>query len=75
MIPPLTCCRSPLTCLLITHVYHVHDSSPVLFKIATGLPPWLSGKELAANAGDRGDAGSIPELGRSPRVTKESGTI
>jgi len=53
----------------------VHDSSPVLFKIATGLPPWLSGKELAANAGDRGDAGSIPELGRSPRVTKESGTI
>ena len=27
----------------------------------------LSGKESACNAGDIGDAGSIPGLGRSPR--------
>ena len=31
-----------------------------------GLPQWLSGKESACNAGDTGDAGLIPELGRSP---------
>ena len=30
-----------------------------------GLPRWLSGKQSPANAGD---AGSIPELGRSPGV-------
>ena len=29
---------------------------------ATGLPRWLSGKESSCNAGDTGDAGSIPEL-------------
>ena len=32
----------------------------------TGLPQWLSGKESACNAGDAGDSGSIPGLGRSP---------
>ena len=32
---------------------------------ATGLPQWLGGKESACNAGDTGDAGSIPESGRS----------
>ena len=31
-----------------------------------GLPWWLSGKESACNAGDTGDVGSIPGLGRSP---------
>ena len=31
-----------------------------------GLPGWLSGKESACNAGDAGDEGSIPGLGRSP---------
>ena len=31
------------------------------------FPLWLSGKESTCNAGDRGDAGSIPGLGRSPR--------
>ena len=31
--------------------------------ILCGLPRWLSGKESAHNAGD---AGSIPESGRSP---------
>ena len=30
-----------------------------------GLPQWLSGKESTRNAGDAGDAGSIPALGRS----------
>ena len=32
-----------------------------------GLLWWLSGKESACNAGDAGDSGSIPRLGRSPR--------
>ena len=32
----------------------------------TGLPKWLSGKESTCNAGDTGDAGSIPGLDRSP---------
>ena len=31
-----------------------------------GLPQWLSRKESACNAGDTGDAGSIPGSGRSP---------
>ena len=30
-----------------------------------GLPQWLSSKESMCNAGDTGDAGSIPESGRS----------
>ena len=30
------------------------------------LPWWLSGKESACNAGNTGDVGSIPGLGRSP---------
>ena len=29
-------------------------------------PQWLSGKESACNAGDTGDAGLIPGLGRAP---------
>ena len=32
----------------------------------TDIPQWLSGKELTCNAGDTGDVGSIPGLGRSP---------
>ena len=32
----------------------------------SGLPWWLSGKASACNAGDLGDMGSIPGLGRSP---------
>ena len=32
-----------------------------------GLPRWLSGKESAYNAGDTGDEGTIPGLGRSRR--------
>ena len=30
------------------------------------LPRWLGGKESPANAGDAGDMGLIPGLGRSP---------
>ena len=35
-----------------------------------GLPPWLSSKESACNAGDTGDVSSIPGSGRSPREGK-----
>ena len=31
------------------------------------LPPWLSGKASACNAGDLGDADSVSRLERSPR--------
>ena len=34
--------------------------------IKFGLPQWLSGKESTCNAGDAGDVGSIPGLGRYP---------
>ena len=34
--------------------------------IETGLLWWLNSKESASNAGDIGDTGSIPVLGRSP---------
>ena len=33
-----------------------------------GLSHWIGGKESTCNAGDTGDAGSIPGLGRSTRV-------
>ena len=35
--------------------------------LGTKLPQWLSGKE-SASAGDEGDVGLIPGLGRSPGV-------
>ena len=31
-----------------------------------GLPQWLSGKESACKAGDAGDVGLMPGLGRPP---------
>ena len=31
-----------------------------------GLPWWLSGKKSTCNAGNAGDTGLIPGLGRSP---------
>ena len=34
--------------------------------VPVGFPWWLSSKETAWNAGDTGDSGSIPGLGRSP---------
>ena len=36
--------------------------------IIQGFPGGSDGKESACSAGDTGDAGSIPGLGRSPRV-------
>ena len=43
----------------------LHISNPGL-GVYPGLPPWLSSKESACNAGDAGDLGSIPGSGRSP---------
>ena len=37
-----------------------------------GLPSWLNGKELPTNAGDAGDMGMIPGLGRSPGGEKSN---
>ena len=37
----------------------------VIWKLI-GLPPWLSGKESAFNAGNTDDASLIPGPGRSP---------
>ena len=34
--------------------------------VTASFPPWFRGKESACNAGDTGDAGSIPGSGRSP---------
>ena len=34
--------------------------------VYVGLPRWLSGTESACDAGDTGDSGLIPGLGRSP---------
>ena len=41
-----------------------HGQKPKILLIM-GLPRWLSDKESAASAGDTGNAGSIPGLGRS----------
>ena len=35
-------------------------------RIHVRLPRWLSAKEPTCNAGDAGDVGSIPGLGKSP---------
>ena len=35
--------------------------------LSDGFPQWFSGKESVYNAGDTGDEGLIPGLGRSPR--------
>ena len=37
-----------------------------------GLPSWLNGKELPTHAGDAGDMGMIPGLGRSPGGEKSN---
>ena len=43
----------------------VHPYYSVVGRIM-GFPQWLSSKKYACNAGDTGDAGSIPGLGRFP---------
>ena len=48
--------------LIYIYIYiHIHANNKNV-----GLPQWLSSKESACNAGDAGDAGSNPGLGRSP---------
>ena len=42
-----------------------HDVCNICILIG-GLPQWLKDKEAACNAGDTGDEGSIPGLGKSP---------
>ena len=37
-----------------------------MFHLCLGFPDGSAGKETACNAGDTGEAGSIPGLGRSP---------
>ena len=46
----------------------VYRSRLLFVDISTfsGLPRWLSSKEFTCQAGDTGDKGSIPGLGRSP---------
>jgi len=34
--------------------------------VLTGFPRWLSGEELPAKAGDAGDMGSDPWIGKTP---------
>ena len=46
----------------VNHVWLFFDP----MDCSRGLPWWLSGKEFACNAGDTGDMGLIPRLGRSP---------
>ena len=41
--------------------------SSLSLSASAGLPHWLSSEESTCNAGDTGDAGLIPGLGRSPR--------
>ena len=48
---------------------YIHTCTYTLYILYTyiyGLHQWLSSKESACNAGDTGDAGLIPGLGRSP---------
>ena len=48
--------------LIYIYIYiHIHANNKNV-----GLPQWLNSKESACNAGDAGDAGWNPGLGRSP---------
>ena len=48
-------------CVCVCVCLHTHKYMEIY-----GFPQWLSGKESACNADATGDAGSIPESGRSP---------
>ena len=49
-------------------LYHwATQEAPTGLPIFHGPPVWLSVRNSPVSAGDKGDAGSIPELGRSPR--------
>ena len=52
-----------LTVVILLSFFHVFVFD---FLIMTGVSWWLSDKESACTAGDIGDMGSIPVLGRSP---------
>ena len=61
---------TPVACITTLKYYKEGQYSPCA---KMGLPRWLSGKNLPANAGDAGDMGSIPGLGKSPGV--ENGNL
>ena len=44
---------------------HTHTTFSLL-NVLTGLPRWLSSKEVACSTGDTGDMGLMPGLRRSP---------
>ena len=50
------------------HSYQWPPTRIDIFSMMNGLPRWLSSKNPPTKAGDAGDMGSIPVLGRSPRV-------
>ena len=52
-------CVSVCVCVYVTFIHLSVD------RHLDWLPRWLSDKESACNAGDAGDAGSVPGLGRS----------
>ena len=54
-----------VACITTLEYYKEGHDSPCA---KMGLPRWLSGKNPPANAGDAGDTGSIPGLGKSPGV-------
>ena len=59
--------ESPLDCKEIQPVHSEGDQSwVVVIVINGGFPSGTVVKNMAANAGDTGDTGSIPESGRSP---------
>ena len=47
-------------------MHTVHESAFKVFLAKTRASPGLSSKDFTSNAGDVGDAGSIPGTGRSP---------
>ena len=50
----------------LTYTHRLTESFVGISRQLEGPSQWLSGKEPACNAGDVGDAGLIPGLGRFP---------
>ena len=61
-----TAWRDPKKNYPVEHNVKENDNYYYYFFTVTKCPQWLSGQESACNAGDAGDAGLIPGLGRSP---------
>ena len=56
-----------LTVVILLSFFHIFVFDFLLMTMNhSGVSWWLSGKESACSAGDIGDMGSIPGLGRSP---------